>query len=106
VAQSVGPEFKPQYCKTKTKIIYFQVARIISMSHLYLVSDIIFITCCYGLTLECTQSAHVFVVVSDYDSQILCVLHGSIQAEHINVVRDVIEFIRSKRKALQKAMVA
>jgi hypothetical protein len=32
--------------------------------------------------------------------------HGSIQAEHIDVVRKVIDFIRSKGKPLQKAMVA
>jgi hypothetical protein len=40
------------------------------------------------------------------DFQILCVPHGSIKAEHVAVVREVMEFTKIKGKALQKAMVA
>jgi hypothetical protein len=36
----------------------------------------------------------------------LCVPHGRLQAEHMHVVREAVEFIKGKRKASQKAMVA
>lgn len=39
------------------------------------------------------------------DSQILCVPNGSIQAEHEDIVREVIEFIRASERHHKKTMV-
>jgi hypothetical protein len=54
--------------------------------------------------LQFSSLTHVaFCILWSEDSHILCVPHRSIQAGHVTVVMEVMEFIKNKRKELQRS---